>query len=35
MIYTFDYDGSYSAGPALPIVEFQLKAIGSNQQFQL
>ena len=31
MVYTYDYDSSYSAGPALPVVEFQLKAIGSDE----
>ena len=31
MIYTFDYDSTYLAGPALPIVEFQLRAIGSDE----
>ncbi|MCP4419384.1 MAG: hypothetical protein GY805_22450 [Chloroflexi bacterium] len=30
MIYTFDYDNAYSSGPALSIVEFDLKAIGSE-----
>ena len=30
MIYTFEYDNAYSSGPALPVVEFDLKAIGSE-----
>ncbi len=30
MIYSFDYDNSYSSGPALPIVELQLQAIGAE-----
>lgn len=29
MVYTFDYDSSYMAGPAFPVVDFQLKAISS------
>lgn len=35
MIYTFDYDSSYPAGPALPVVEFQLRAIGSDEGVSL
>ena len=31
MVYTFDYDSSYPSGPALPVVELLLKAIGSEE----
>lgn len=35
MIYSFDYDNSYSFGPALPIVELQLQAIGAETAVRL
>jgi predicted aspartyl protease len=31
MIYTYDYDAGYAFGPAIPVIEFQLRAIGKDQ----
>lgn len=28
MVYTHDYDSSYLSGPAMPIVELQIKRVG-------
>lgn len=30
MIYTFEYDANYPFGPAMPMVEIQLRPVGKN-----
>jgi predicted aspartyl protease len=30
MIYTFEYDAHYPFGPAMPMVEIQLRSVGKN-----
>ena len=35
MVYTYDYDTSYSFGPAFPVVKFRLRAVGKDEGVSL
>lgn len=35
MVYTYDYDTSYSSGPAIPVTEFRMRAVGKDEGISL